>query len=296
VYGLIRLQSTRSDRAGLATVIGGVIILAIFGYAQQHARHPMMPLALFRSRSFSIANLYTLLLYTALGGSLYFFPFVLIDVQKYTPTAAGAASLPFVVLVFLLSRWSGSLIPRLGARVPLVIGAAIAGVAFLLYAVPGIGGSYWITYFPAACTLGIGAAFFVAPLTTTVFDSSDPSQSGIASAINNAIARAAGLIAIAVLGIILYAVFDRGFDARIAARHVSAATVIVLARERDRLTPGIVPPDIPVADRAAVTCALATGYLAGYRAVMFTSAGISFAAALLALVFFPAKIVAPKND
>ena len=287
VYGFIRLQSARSDHAGLAAVLGGILILAIFGYAQAHARHPMMPLALFRSRAFSVANLYTFLIYMALGGSLYFFPFVLINVQKYSPTAAGAAGLPFVILVFLLSRWSGGLITRLGARVPLVIGGALTGVAFLLYAVPGIGGVYWTTYFPAVFTLGIGAAFFVAPLTTTVFDSSDPAQSGIASAINNAISRTSGLVAIAVLGIILSAVFDRGFVARIAARHVAPATMTRLAHERDRLTPGTLPPDIPASDRAAVQLALTNGYLAGYRAVMFTSAGISFGAALIAFVFLP---------
>jgi EmrB/QacA subfamily drug resistance transporter len=289
VYGLIRLQTARSDRLGLATTVGGVLILAVFGYAQMRARHPMMPLSLFRSRTFSIANIYTLLIYMALGGSLYFFPFVLIDVQKYTPTAAGAAGLPFVLLVFLLSRWSGSLLPRLGARLPLVIGGVLTGVAFLLYSLPGIGGSYWTTYFPAVCMLGIGASFFVAPLTTTVFDSSDPSQSGIASAINNAISRASGLLAIAVLGIILSAVFDRGFDARVAARHVAPATSRLLAAERDRLTPGTVPPDVPASDRAAVELALASGYLAGYRAVMYASAGISFGAALIALVFLPRK-------
>ncbi len=289
VYGFIRLQSAPSDQAGLAAVVAGVIILAIFGYAQAHARHPMMPLGLFRSRTFSVANIYTFLIYMALGGSLYFFPFVLIDVQKYSPTAAGAAGLPFVVLVFLLSRWSGGLISWLGARVPLVIGGALTGVAFVLYALPGIGGAYWTTYFPAVFMLGIGATFFVAPLTTTVFDSSDPSQSGIASAINNAISRTSGLVAIAVLGIILTVVFDRGFDTRIAARHVAPATMTLLRHERDRLTPGIVPPDVPAADRTAVGVALANGYLAGYRAVMYTSAGISFSAAIIALVFLPRK-------
>jgi len=289
VYGMIRLQSERSDRVGLAAAAGGVIILAIFVYAQMHERHPMMPPDLFRSRSFSIANLYTFLMYMALGGSLYFFPFVLIDVQKYTPTDAGAANLPFVVLVFLLSRWSGGLITRIGARAPLVIGATVAGVAFLLYSLPGIGGAYWTTYFAAVCTLGIGAAFFVAPLTTTVFDSSDPSQSGVASAINNAISRAAGLIAIAVLGIVLSAVFDRSFDARLAASHVAPGTTTLLARERDRLTPGTLPREVPAADRAAVNLALASGYLAGYRAVMYAAAGIAFGAALIALVLLPRK-------
>jgi hypothetical protein len=289
VYGLIRLQTAQTDRIGLAATAGGVMILAVFGYAQMRARHPMMPLALFRSRAFTVANAYTFLIYMALGGSLYFFPFVLIDVHKYTPTAAGAAGLPFDLLVFLLSRWSGGLIPRLGARLPLVIGGSLTGVAFLLYSLPGIGGAYWTTYFPAVCMLGIGASFFVAPLTTTVFDSSDPSQSGIASAINNAISRTSGLIAIAVLGIVLSAVFDHGFAGRMAARHVTPATTKVLVAERDRLTPGTVPPGIPAPDRAPVEIALATGYLAGYRAVMYASAGISFGAALIALVFLPGK-------
>jgi EmrB/QacA subfamily drug resistance transporter len=289
VYGLIRLQTARSDRVGLAATVGGVIILGIFGFTQMRARHPMMPLALFRSRAFSVANIYTLLIYMALGGSLYFFPFVLIDVQKYTPTAAGAAGLPFVVLVFFLSRWSGSLIPRLGARIPLVIGGALTGVAFLLYALPGIGGAYWATYFPAVCMLGIGASFFVAPLTTTIFDSSDPSQSGIASAINNAISRASGLLAIAVLGILLTAVFEHRLETGSSARQVAPSTMTLLMNERDRLTPGTVPPDIPAADRSAVALALAGGYLAGYRSVMVASAAISFAAALIALMFLPAK-------
>jgi EmrB/QacA subfamily drug resistance transporter len=293
VYGFIRLQSVRSDEIGLAAVVAGVIILAIFGYAQAHERHPMMPLGLFRSRTFSVANIYTFLIYMVIGGSMYFFPFVLIDVQRYTPTAAGAAGLPFVVLMFLLSRWSGGLISRLGARVPLVIGATLAGIAFLLYSLPGIGGAYWTTYFPAAFTLGIGAAFFVAPLTTTVFDSSDPSQSGIASAINNAVSRTSGLVAIAVFGIILSVVFDRGFDARIAARNVAPGTIRLLTQERDRLTPGTIPPGIPAADRGTVELALANGYLAGYRAVMYTSAGIAFGAAFIAFVFLPRKGKAP---
>lgn len=289
VYGLIRLQASRSDHMGLASALGGAVALVLFIVAQRRARHPMMPLALFRSRGFSVANVYTLLLYMSLGGSLYFLPFLLIDVQHYTPTAAGAAGLPFVVLVFLLSRWSGGLIGRFGAQIPLVIGAALAGIAFILYALPDIGGSYWTTYFPAVVVLGLGGAFFIAPLTTTVFDSSDPSQSGIASAINNAISRAAGLIAVAVFGIILAAVFDRGFDARIASRQIAPETVKLLGTERERLTAGTVPPDIPAADRAAVGVALQSGYLAGFRAVMFASAGISFSAALISLVLLPRK-------
>ncbi len=213
----------------------------------------MMPLAMFSSPVFAVANFYTLALYLALGGSLYFFPYVLIDVQGYSPVAAGATFLPFVILQFGLSRWSGGLVQRLGARTPLVIGAALAGCAFLLYSVPGAGStSYWITYFPAVLVLGIGAVFFIAPLTTTVFDSSDPALSGLASGINNAVARTAGLLAIALLGIVFSTVFARGFDERLQQAKVSSSTRVLANAERAKFAAGTVTPDVPAADRPAV--------------------------------------------
>ena len=184
----------------------------------------MMPLDLFQSRTFAAANLYTLFLYAALGGSLYFLPYLLVNVQHYSPTAAGASMLPFVLTMFFASRWSGGLTARIGARIPLVIGALIAGLGFAAFALRGLGGSYWTTYFPAALLLGIGGALFVAPLTTAVFDAAPAEKSGVASGVNNAVARTAGLIAVAALGIVLAGVFNAGFDRRIARHHLSAQT------------------------------------------------------------------------
>ena len=293
VYGLIRLQLPAAGPADAATAGVGVVLLAAFVIAQRRARHPMMPPGLFASRTFTIANVYTFALYLALGGSLYFFPYTLIDVQQYTPTAAGAAFLPFVLLQFGLSRWSGGLSAKIGARPPLAIGAAIAGAAFVAFALPGIGGSYWTTYFPAVVLLGIGAAFFIAPLTTAVFDSSDPALSGLASAMNNAIARAAGLLAIALLGILFSATFARGFDGAIAATNVGPATRAQAVSERARFAAGTVPADVARADRAAAGLAVRRGYLAGFRSVMLASAGVAFLAALIALVALPGRRAIP---
>jgi EmrB/QacA subfamily drug resistance transporter len=282
-YGLIRSQGGHPDAFAWGTLVAGITMLAAFVAVERRAPAPMMPLELFRSRTFSAANLYTLILYAALGGSLYFLPFVLIDVQRYTPTAAGAALLPFVLLQFVFSRWSGGLVGKIGARTPLVVGALLVAAAFVAFALPGIGGSYWTTYFPAVLLLGAGGVFFIAPLTTTVMDAVPTEKSGIASGVNNAVARSAGLLAIAVFGILLTAVFDRGFDARIARHHVSPRTAQIVRVERAKLYAGSVPDDIPAADREAVGEAVREEYLAGFRSVMLASAAICALAALIAL-------------
>jgi EmrB/QacA subfamily drug resistance transporter len=200
-YGFIEAQGATNTRALVAVALGASL-LGAFVWVEKRAVQPMMPLALFRSRAFAAANLYTFGLYAAIGGALYFLPFALIDAQGYSPTAAGAALLPFVVLQFGFARWSGGLMGRIGARIPLLAGALIAAVAFSLFALPGLGGTYWNTYFPAALVLGVGGVLFVAPLTTTVLDAVATERSGIASGINNAVARTAGLLAVAAFGIV----------------------------------------------------------------------------------------------
>src|SRR5204862_2633007 len=141
----------------------------------------MVPLDLFRLRTFTLANALTLLLYAALSVILFLVPLNLIQVQRYTATAAGAALLPFPVIMFALSRWSGGLVARVGGRIPLTVGPATAALGLVLYARPGTGGSYWTTFFPAVVVLGFGMAVTVAPLTTTVMGAVDSRHAGGAS-------------------------------------------------------------------------------------------------------------------
>ncbi len=288
-FGLIRAQGGRPGVLGIAAVVVGIALLVAFVAVERRSSAPMMPLNLFRSRTFAAANLYTLFLYAAIGGSLYFLPYLLVDVQGYTPTAAGASLLPFVLTMFFASRWSGGLTHRIGARIPLVAGALVAALGFVAFALPGLGGSYWTTYFPAAMLLGIGGALFVAPLTTTVFDAVPDEKSGVASGVNNAVARTAGLLAVAALGIVLAGVFNGGFDRRIARHHVSPQTAQIAHDDRARLYAGTVPPDVPPRDRADVAAAVREGYLAGFRAVMAASAGVCVLAALIALLAIPGQ-------
>ncbi len=219
VYGLIAMNAGRISLFGIAVTLAGIVILALFVVFESRAKDPMVRCDLFASRSFSIANIYTFFLYAAIGGSLYFVPFVLINVHHYSPTAAGAALLPFIFIMVVASRWSGGLVARIGPRTPLVLGGILAGFGFLAYALPGTDGSYWTTFFPAATILGLGGALFVAPLTTTVMNAVSVDHSGVASGVNNAVARTAGLIGIAALGILVTAAptYLAGFRAAMVA-------------------------------------------------------------------------------
>lgn len=291
-FGLIRLQDAAGDALGIGASISGVLLLAGFVAYERIAPQPMMPLDVFANRAFSGANLYTLFLYAAIGGSLFFVPFDLQNVQGYTPTASGAALLPFIAIMFLLSRWSGGLVATIGARTPMVVGALLAAGGFVSFAFAGIDRPYWVSIFPAACLLGAGGALFVAPLTTLVMDSVSGDRSGVASGINNAVSRVAGLLAIAAIGIILIGTFYRNLDRQVAAMRLSPATTAALAAERGQLPQQVVPARIQPPERARIREILRSAYTDGFRAAMLTSALLCAAASILALLEIPSKKIA----
>jgi EmrB/QacA subfamily drug resistance transporter len=280
VYGLVE-SSTRgwSDPGVLAACGLAPLALAAFVVAEKRHPAPMLPLGLFRSRDFSGANLLTLLLYAALGGLMFFLPLNLIQVQGYSATAAGAALMPFILFMFALSRWSGGLVDRYGAKAPLVIGPVIAAGGFALFALPGIGGSYWSTFFPAILLLGFGMTVTVAPLTTTVMNALDPARAGLASGINNAVSRAAGLLAIALLGIVMSQAFDHALSRQLRTLRVPPPLLAEVDAQRDRLGAIVLSPSHPPAEKRAVEHAVAQSFVSGFRWVMGISALLALASA-----------------
>jgi len=303
VYGLI--ESSRlgfGDRSLIAALAVAIALLALFFIVEARIPHPMLPLSLFRSRMFAGANLLTFLLYGALGGTLFFLPLNLIQVQHYSATAAGAAFLPFILIMFLLSRWAGGLVerygPRLplvvgpliaacveryGPRLPLVVGPLIAACGFALFMFPSVGGSYWTNFFPATVVLGLGMAISVAPLTTTVMNSVVQNRVGIASGVNNAVARSAGLIAIAALGIVMLQVFNHVLDRRLAEWNVPASVSRSLQVERTKLADMALPGDQDPATRQLIRRAVEESFVSGFRVVMIIGTALALAGAGTAL-------------
>lgn len=275
------------------SLIAGVLCLVLFAFLEDRLASPMVSPSLFQSPAFSAANLLTLFLYAALGIFFFLFPLELIQVQGYSTTVTGAAGLPMILLIFLLSRWSGGLVTRYGPRIPLVAGPLIAAAGFALFALPGAGAGYWKAFFPAFVVVGLGMATSVAPLTTVVMDSVGQDHAGTASGINNAVSRVAGVLAIAILGAVMVKLFSANLNSGLALRHFPPGTLDYIQANENRLAGLELPARLNLDAEAAamIHASITRAFVFGFRAVLFICTGLSLVSAGVAW-----KMIPPRAD
>jgi EmrB/QacA subfamily drug resistance transporter len=276
-YALIEWPARALHGGHLVAAAGvlGVAALAGFVAVERWSPTPMVSLTLFRSRNFTGANLLTLFLYASLGGLMFFFPMDLIQIQHYTTTQAGAAFLPFVAIMFGLSRWAGGLVARYGSRIPLTVGPLVAAFGIALFAMVPQHGSYWTTFFPAVVVMGLGMTISVAPLTTTVMNAVPEFESGVASGINNAVSRLAALLAVAVFGAVLVTVFNHSLDRSLDQLALTPDVRAQIDAARPLLAAAHNPD--PIIQRA-----LTESFVSGYRFVIWIATGLAVLSAIAA--------------
>jgi EmrB/QacA subfamily drug resistance transporter len=272
-----------NPRVIVPLTIGG-LLLAAFLWSQGARANAMMPLSLFRIPRFLAANLLTFLLYGALGGGLYVVPFYLIQVRHYAPAEAGAVFLPLVAIMFFFSARVGAMAERFGERWLLAGGAICAGVGFLLFAALSAEGTYWRSLLPGVLLLGVGLTLAVAPLTTAVMSSVPQEKTGIASAVNNALSRLAGLVAVSVLVFVLAHGFSSRLGYELEHSNVPEAAQQQMIAQQARLHDTPIPGGLTQAQHAQAAAMLDQSFFAGFRSVMLSCAVSSWLGALAVLV------------
>jgi len=284
VYGLIAAAAVGwSDVSVSGTIVAGIVLLLIFLRIERRSAAPMVALGLFKSRQFSGVNLLTLLLYGALSGTFFFVPFLIIQVHGYSAAAAGAIFIPFAVILGALSKWSGRLMDRFGARWPLIIGPNIAAIALLLLALLSADGRYFSFIVPIV-VLAFGMAITIAPLTTTVLNAVREEQTGVASGINNAAASVAGLLVIAVMGTVALRVLDLEIDAHLRRASPSAA----VRHEVEAARGGFVMPhasaQLSPAERTSLHEISKASFAGTIHLVLLVMAALAFAGASVSVL------------
>jgi len=216
-------------------------------------------------------------------------PFDLIQVHGYSATQAGAAFLPFTIILGALSRWSGGLLDRFGARLPLIVGPSIVAPGLVLLALPGTGGGYWTTFFVPMAVVGFGMAVSVAPLTTTVMNAVDAQHTGIASGINDAVATIASLLAVAIFGVVALQVAADALDRELATAALSAPVRAALAGAKGTFGTEAALASLQSGDREIAAAFIRQSLATGIRAALLLAAGVALAGA-----FCSAEMIKPK--
>lgn len=262
------------DPLVLVPLLAGLALLTAFVAQERRSREPMLPLELFARRNFAIGNLATLTIYAGIGVATFFLVLFLQETAGYSALGAGLALLPLTILMFFLSRRFGALADRLGPHLLMAAGPVFAGAGLLAFVMIDAGADYATQVFPALLLFGLGLSMTVAPLTATVLADADERHAGIASGVNNAIARVAGLLAIAAVGAVVSAQFASSLDSRVPDAPAGSATRSALDEAERRPLTGEVPAAVPEEERGAFADALEGASVSAFRLGMGIAGGL----------------------
>ncbi len=272
-------------------LMGGLALIG-FIIVQFKSTHPMMPLKLFKSSTFSGGNLLTLFVYAALGGAMFFLPLNLIQIQGYSELKAGLAMLPIIISIAGISPLAGKFADRKGVRLPLIIGPLITSTGFYLFSTYGVTtgpGAYWNTFFLSFLLLGIGMGFTVAPLTTAVMGAISEESVGIASGINNTVARAAGVLAIALLGAVVLLYFQKSIENEISVMDISPGMKNEIMFESSKFAAAEVPDGLSEENRMIVRRHLNNSFIGAFNRVVYISSLLCLLGSMMAFIFIKSK-------
>lgn len=291
LFGLIEGQHLgwRSPTI-LITLIGGIIALALFVWVEARSPSPLIPLHLFRNRSFTGINLMTLVLYIGLGAPFFFLTLNLQQIQGYTAAQAGLATLPIALSLFILARLVGGLSDRYGPMPFLTAGTLIVTASFFLYRLPTLADSYWTSFFPAVLLNGIGLGLLVVPLTVIAMGSLPQHYSGVASGFNNAVSRVAQMLSIAVLGVMMTRLFSQSVLAQAATLGLPPEAMATLAANTRNLGATAVPSTLPPQTAVALHHIIQTAFIDGFRLVMLLAALCALTGLLLGLLLIRYRV------
>lgn len=267
----------------IPSIIIGILFSILFILYEKKVDNPLVPLEMFKSRVFTGGNIVTFFLYSAFSGATFFVPFNLIQLQGYSPTKAGAAFIPLLIILFLLSRWSGSIVDRYGAKKPLVIGPLITAVGYILISTMDLSiSNYWRGLFPAMLVLGLGMSATIAPLTTAVMNAANVKYSGLASGINNSVGRISGVLSIAILGLFMFTIFNHNIKRDIKTLDLPEHITISLEQETTKLAAMSIPNELDGNVELRVKGIVRNAYLASFNIIMYIIAGLALLSSMVA--------------
>jgi EmrB/QacA subfamily drug resistance transporter len=280
----------------LTSIVSSLIFLIAFVVVENKTRHPMIPLELFKDRVFTGITLITFVLYFAMSGVFFFLPLNLQQIQGFSATNTGAAFMPIIIMLFLMSRWSGHFADKHGPRLPLIIGPAVIGIGFFMYMIPHESANYWLTFLPATIIFGLGLGITVAPLTSVALGAIQAHLSGLASGVSNAASRIASMLAVATLGALMVVTFSTSLEHRTRPLLLSGQDHLFLQEEKLKLGGASAPPSLEPEVQSQVEVAIDKAFISAFRWMMALCAVLALVSAAISFVTISNEVTIHHDD